>query len=91
MSRHRLIKVAKEASLHAGQYAYSGRRRKKSQFRNLWISSITAELSLYKLSYSKFIYGLKKTKIELDRKILSYLAKYDSAAFKNVVDRVKTI
>lgn len=76
MTRHRLFKVAKEAYLHAGQYAYAGRRLKKRDFRTLWISRITAALKLQEntTSYSKFIKALSDKKVTLNRKSLSHLA-----------------
>ena len=91
MTKHRLVKVAKEASLHAGAYAYSGRRKKKSDFRKLWIIRISQAVRLYGFSYSQFIAKLKKTSIELDRKILSDLVVNDGDAFKAIIDKVKTV
>lgn len=89
MSRHRLIKVAQEAALHAGQYALNGRRKRKSQARQLWITRISAAIRPYGLSYSAFIAALKKANVALDRKILSSLVVSDSDAFRAVVDKVK--
>lgn len=76
MSRHRLYKAAKEAFLHAGQYAYIGRRLKKRDFRALWILRINAALKSQEspVSYSKFIKQLSNKKITLNRKSLSHLA-----------------
>lgn len=76
MTRRRLYKVAKEAYLHAGQYAYMGRRLRKRDFRSLWIGHINAALRLEEspLSYSKFIKQLSDKKISLNRKVLSSLA-----------------
>lgn len=91
MSKHRLIKVAREAAFHAGQYAYVGRRNKKNQFRRLWITRINGALSNMGISYSKFIKGLKNNSITLDRKILSYLVTRDGEAFKKIVDTVKSV
>lgn len=91
MSRHRLIKVAKEAALHAGAYAYHGRKLKKRDFRRLWITRISGAVEQMGLSYNKFIHGLKKAHIELDRKILANLVVNDSKAFKAVVDKVKSV
>lgn len=68
------IQVAKEALLHAGQYAYVGRKDRKGQFRRLWIVRLNAVLKNSGVSYSQFIAGLKKAKIELDRKMLAHLA-----------------
>ena len=88
-TKSKLVKVAKEASLHAGQYAYAGRKDKKGDFRTLWITRIGEAVKKEGLSYSVFINKLKKSKIELDRKILSNLIVEDPDAFKNVVDLVK--
>jgi len=89
MTRHKLIKRAKEAVLRAGQHAYIGRKLKKRNLRRLWIQRINAALTNYDISYSKFINGLKKAKIELDRKILADLAISDPDTFKLIVDKVK--
>ena len=89
MTRSRLYKVAKEATLHAGQYAYHGRKLRKRDFRRLWIQRINAALTDSDLSYSRFISGLKKAKIDLNRKILAELAVSDPDTFKAVVDKVK--
>lgn len=88
MTKRRLVKVAKEASLHAGQYAYSGRKQKKSNFRKLWINRINQSLPA-DLSYSQFIAKLKKNQIILDRKILAYLVTEDREVFNQIVDKVK--
>lgn len=87
MTRHRLYKVAREADLHAGQYAYVGRRLKKRDFRKLWIMRINAGLATYSdgLKYSMFMNLLKKAKIELNRKMLSELTVEDPEAFKAVI------
>ncbi|MFH0943131.1 MAG: 50S ribosomal protein L20 [Candidatus Beckwithbacteria bacterium] len=82
MSKNRLIKVAKEASLHAGQYAYHGRRLRKRNFRTLWIQRINAALTDTDMKYSRFIKTLKDKKIILDRKILADLAVKDPDTFK---------
>lgn len=89
MSKHRLVKVAKEAQLHAGQYAYAGRRKKKGQMRRTWISTISSFVSQNGLSYSVFIARLKKAHIQLDRKILASLVREDSDAFGRILDKVK--
>lgn len=82
MSKNRLIKVAKEAALHAGQYAYHGRRLRKRNFRTLWIQRINAALTDTGISYSKFIKNLTTNQINLDRKILADLAVNDPETFK---------
>lgn len=83
------IKVAKEALLHAGQYAYHGRKLRKRDLRNLWIIRLNAAVREEGLSYSKFIASLKRAKIELDRKILADIAVNDPNTFKKIVEIVK--
>lgn len=90
MTRHRLIKVAREAALHAGEYAYMGRKLKKRDFRRLWITRINGALANLGLSYNQFIAGLKKAKIELDRKILAELVTSDFNTFKKVAEKART-
>lgn len=84
-----LVKVAKEASLHAGQYAFHGRKLRKQDFRTLWIVRIGEAVKQEGLSYSVFINKLKKAQIELDRKILSKLAVESPSVFKQIVESVK--
>ena len=84
-ARHSRIQVAKEALVHAGAYAYAGRRLKKRDLRTLWISRINASVKAGGISYSKFIAGLKKEKIEIDRKILSDIAVSDPETFKKII------
>lgn len=91
MTKHRLVKPASEAVLHAGEYAFAGRKRRKRDFRRLWITRINAALSEYDLSYSHFIAGLKKANIELDRKILADLIISDPNVFKNIVEKTKNL
>ena len=88
MTKARLIKVAKEAVLHAGQYAYHGRKRRKRDMRSLWITRINAALTDEKLSYSRFIKALKDKNIALDRKILAELAVNDPATFQFILKQV---
>jgi len=83
------IKVAKEALLHAGQYAYHGRKLRKRDLRNLWIIRLNAAVREEGLYYSKFIASLKRAKIELDRKILADIAVNDPSTFKKIVEIVK--
>ena len=85
----RRVKVAKEALLHAGQYAYIGRKLKKRDLRRLWIVRLNAASREYGLPYSKFIASLKKENIEIDRKILSDIAVNDSETFNKIVSEVK--
>jgi len=88
MSKNRLIKVAKEAALHAGQYAYHGRRLRKRDFRTLWIQRINAALTGTEMKYSRFIKALKDKKITLDRKILAELAVNDPDTFKFIFTKL---
>lgn len=83
------IQVAKEALLHAGQYAYHGRKLKKRNLRSLWILRLNAAVREEGLSYSKFIASLKKAGIELDRKILADMAVNNPETFKQIVAKVK--
>ncbi len=89
-TRSKLVRVAKEAALHAGQYAYHGRKLRKRDFRRLWILRIGEAVKKQELSYSVFIDRLKKEKIELDRKILADLVTNDPATFSKIVARVKS-
>ena len=89
MTKGRLYRVSKEADLHAGQYAFIGRKLRKRDFRKLWIQRINAALSEFDLKYSRFINLLKKTKIELNRKILAELAVNDQETFAAIVKKVK--
>jgi large subunit ribosomal protein L20 len=89
MTKGRLYKVSSESDLHAGQYAFVGRKLRKRDIRRLWIQRIGAALTPYDIPYSRFIDGLKKAQINLDRKILADLAVSDTTAFKTIVDKVK--
>jgi len=89
MTRNRLYKVAHEAELHAGQYAYAGRRNKKRDLRRLWIQRINAALSSKNLKYSQFIHLLEQKNIILNRKILAELAVNDLSVFNFIVSKVK--
>ena len=91
MTKRRLIKVAKEAYLHAGEYAYMGRKLRKRDFRNLWIKRISEASKLRDLSYSSFIHKLKEAHIELDRKTLANLVVEDPDVFDAILDEVKTV
>jgi len=82
-------RAAKVALMHAWEYAYRDRRTKKRDFRALWQTQINAACRQYGISYSKFIYGLKKNKIELDRKILANLAKEHPQIFEKIVVKAK--
>lgn len=89
MTRHKRFKPAKEAVMHAGQYAYEGRRIRKRDIRQIWIIRINAALKPFEISYSRFIKSLKDKKIDLNRKMLSDIATNDSATFKVIVDSSK--
>jgi large subunit ribosomal protein L20 len=80
-ARSRVFRVAKQAVIKAGQYAYRDRRQRKRQFRALWITRINAAARECGLSYSRFMDGLKKASIELDRKVLADIAVHDKEAF----------
>ncbi len=84
-SKHRLYKSAKEQLMHSQVYAYRDRRQKKREFRKLWITRINAACRENGISYSKFIDGLNKAGVEIDRKMLSELAINDMEAFKELV------
>jgi large subunit ribosomal protein L20 len=87
--RKNVYRIAKEAVMRAGQYAYRDRRNKKREFRALWITRINAGCREAGLSYSQFIAGLKKAGIEMDRKVLADLAVFEKAAFAGIVEQAK--
>ena len=87
--RKNVFRIAKEAVMRAGQYAYRDRRTKKRVFRQLWIARINAASRGLGITYSKFMAGLKKANIEIDRKVLSDMAIHDPAGFSSIVDKVK--
>ena len=87
--RKNVYRVAKQAVMKAGQYAYRDRRQRKRQFRQLWIVRINAGARENGLSYSKFMNGLKKAAIEIDRKVLADLAVFEKAAFAQLVEKSK--
>jgi large subunit ribosomal protein L20 len=89
-TRSRLIRVAHESALHAGQYAFHGRKLRKRDFRSLWIVRISGAVKQQDMSYSVFINKLKKANIALDRKILSNLIVEDPKTFQEIVQAVKT-
>ncbi|MBK8969827.1 MAG: 50S ribosomal protein L20 [Hahellaceae bacterium] len=88
-ARSRVFRVAKQAVIKAGQYAYRDRRQRKRQFRALWIVRINAGARELGLSYSRLINGLKKAEVEIDRKVLADLAMNEKAAFAAVVAKAK--
>lgn len=88
MTRRKQIKKAYEALLHAGEYAYTGRKDRKSDFRKLWIMRLNAAVRPLGLTYSTFIARLKAQKVELDRKILAQLAVEYPSVFAQIVEKV---
>ncbi|MGD8830362.1 MAG: 50S ribosomal protein L20 [Pseudomonadales bacterium] len=88
-ARSRQFKVAKQAVIKAGQYAYRDRRQRKRQFRQLWVVRINAAAREHGLSYSRFIAGLKKAAIEVDRKVLADLAVHEKEAFAALAEQAK--
>ena len=88
-SKHRLYKTAKEQVMHSGAYAYRDRKNRKRDFRKLWITRINAACRLNEISYSKFIDGLNKANIEVNRKMLSEIAIDDPKAFAEFVKVAK--
>jgi len=88
-ARSRVFRVAKQAVIKAGQYAYRDRRTKRRLFRSLWIVRINAGARIHGLSYSAFMNGLKKADIALDRKVLADLAIFDAPAFALLVEKAK--
>ena len=89
LRRNNVFRVAKEAVMKAGQYAYRDRRNKKRTFRALWIARINAAVREHGITYSVFMNGLTKAEIGLDRKILADMAVFDKTGFAAVVDKVK--
>lgn len=88
--RGNVYRIAKEAVMKAGQYAYRDRRQKKRQFRNLWIARINAACRTLDMPYSRFINGLTKAQVIVDRKVLAHLAVHDMVAFSKFVEIAKT-
>ena len=88
--RKSVYRIAKQAVMKAGQYAYRDRRQKKRQFRALWIARINAAAREVGLKYSTFMNGLKKAQIEVDRKVLADLAVFDKPAFAALAVQAKT-
>lgn len=87
--RKNVYRIAKQAVMKAGQYAYRDRRQKKRQFRTLWIARINAAARELGMSYSVFMNGLKKASIDIDRKVLADMAVFDKAAFAQIVGQAK--
>jgi large subunit ribosomal protein L20 len=88
-ARGTVYRVAKQAVIKAGQYAYRDRRQRKRQFRALWIQRINAAARMNDLSYSKFMHGLDKAGVEIDRKMLADIAVHDMPAFSQLAEKAK--
>jgi len=88
-AKSKLYKTAREAVMKSGQYAYVGRRLKKRDFRSLWITRINAAARQHDMSYSKFMDGLKKAGITINRKMLSEIAIHDAVAFGALAEKAK--
>ena len=89
LTKSKLYRSAKESVERGLKFAYAGRRQKKRQFRSLWIVRISAAARMNDLSYNQFINGLKKSGVELDRKILADLAVHDPGAFKSLAEQAR--
>lgn len=88
--RSRVYRVAKQAVIKAAQYAYRDRKQRKRQFRVLWIARINAAARLNGITYSRFMAGIKKASIDLDRKVLSDIAIHDAVAFAKIAEQAKS-
>lgn len=88
-ARRKVFRVAKQAVIKAGQYAYRDRRQRKRQFRALWITRINAAARMHGLSYSRLINGLKQSEIEIDRKVLADIAVHDPEGFGAIAELAK--
>jgi large subunit ribosomal protein L20 len=91
LNKSKLYRFMKEAADRAGRFAYRDRRRRKRDFRRLWIIRIGAAARLHHLTYSQFMHGLKKLNIELDRKMLSEMAVRDAAGFAELATKVREV
>lgn len=91
MTKRRLVRTAKQAYLHAGKYAYTGRKLKKRDFRRLWITRISESVKQNGLSYSMFMSKLKASNIKVDRKILANLIVENPEAFAAILDKAKQV
>lgn len=89
-ARRKVFRVAKQAVIKAGQYSYRDRRQRKRMFRRLWIIRINAAARQFDMSYSRFMDGLNKAGIEIDRKVLADIAVHDIAAFGVLAEKAKT-
>ncbi|MDG6774112.1 50S ribosomal protein L20 [Thiomicrorhabdus sp. ZW0627] len=88
-ARRKVFRVAKQAVIKAGQYAYRDRRQRKRQFRRLWIARINAAARMNGMTYSRLIDGMNKAGIAVDRKVLSDIAIHDAAAFSAIAEKAK--
>lgn len=88
-ARSRTFKIANQAVIKAGQYAFRDRRQRKRQFRALWIVRINAQARVHELSYSRMMFGLAKAGIEIDRKVLADLAVHNKDAFASLAEQAK--
>ena len=88
-AKSELYRIARQAVMKSGQYAYAGRRQKKRNFRSLWITRINAACRLNDISYSKFMHGLKANKVDLNRKVLADIAVNDPQGFASLVATAK--
>ena len=88
-SKSKHFKMAKQAVMKSGNYAFAGRKQKKRSYRTLWITRLSAAVAPYGLNYSAFMNGVKKAGIELNRKSLSEMAIQDAAAFSAIVEKAK--
>ncbi len=88
--RNNVFRIANEAVMRAGQYAYRDRRNRKRDFRSLWITRINAAVREHGLTYSAFMNGLKKAAVAVDRKVLADIAVLDKPAFTKFVEKAKT-
>ena len=88
-ARHRLFRTAKQAVMKSGRYAFIGRKQKKREFRKLWITRISAGCKMNGMKYSTFMYGLKKSGVTLNRKMLSEMAIHDAAGFTALCEQAK--
>ncbi|HKT33050.1 MAG TPA: 50S ribosomal protein L20 [Gammaproteobacteria bacterium] len=88
-ARRKTVRAAKQAVMKAGQYAFRDRRVRKREFRALWVARINAAARLHGLSYSRFMHGLKRAQVSLDRKLLADIAVSDQSAFASLVEKAK--
>lgn len=91
MTKRRLIRTATQAYLHAGEYAFAGRKNRRRDFRQLWITRISEAAKQHGLPYSAFMSRLRAANIEMDRKVLANLVTEDPDIFEEIVDKVKTV